>query len=105
MELKHYRLIKTIVEEGSIANSSEKLFLTQSALSHQLREMERHLGFKVFFRTRNKWELTKQGVELYKLANDLFKTIDKGFDKQLLRTIRGVGYILQDPDVPNAVAE
>lgn len=80
MELKHYRLIKTIAEEGNLANSSGKLFLTQSALSHQLREMERHLGFKVFFRSRNKWELTEQGKELYKLANQLFITIDKGFD-------------------------
>ena len=80
MELKHYRLIKTIAEEGSIANSTGKLFLTQSALSHQLRELESHLGFKVFFRTRNKWELTEQGEELYKLANELFKTIDKGFN-------------------------
>ncbi len=79
MELKHFRLIKTIAEEGSIANSSEKLFLTQSALSHQLKELENQLGFKVFFRSRNKWELTEQGVELYRLANDLFKTIDESF--------------------------
>ncbi len=79
MELKYFRLIKTIAEEGSIANSTEHLFLTQSALSHQLRELEERLGFKVFHRTRNKWELTQEGSELYKLANDLFSSIDKGF--------------------------
>ncbi|WP_411030696.1 LysR family transcriptional regulator [Spongiimicrobium sp. 3-5] len=79
MELKYFRLIKTIAEEGSIANSSERLFLTQSALSHQLRELEERLGFKVFHRTRNKWELTQEGSELYKLANKLFSTIDEGF--------------------------
>ena len=49
MEIKYFRLIKAIVEEGSIANSAEKLFLTQSALSHQLRELEEKLKFKVFF--------------------------------------------------------
>ena len=79
MELKYFRLIKTIAEEGSIANSSERLFLTQSALSHQLRELEERLGFKVFHRTRNKWELTQEGSELYKLANKLFSSIDEGF--------------------------
>ena len=79
MELKHFRLIKTIAEEGSIANSSEKLFLTQSALSHQLRELEERLGFKVFFRTRNQWQLSEQGQQLYKLAVDIFKSIDEGF--------------------------
>ncbi|MFS4447559.1 LysR family transcriptional regulator [Maribacter sp. 2307UL18-2] len=79
MELKYFRLIKTIAEEGSIANSTERLFLTQSALSHQLRELEERLGFKVFKRTRNKWELTQEGTELYKLANKLFSSIDEGF--------------------------
>jgi len=81
MELKHFRLIKTIVEEGNMANSSEKLFLTQSALSHQLREMEQQLGFKVFFRTRNNWELSEQGVELYRLAKDIFARMEEGFSQ------------------------
>ena len=79
MELKYFRLIKTIAEEGSIANATERLFLTQSALSHQLRELEERLGFKVFRRSRNKWELTQEGSELYKLANKLFSSIDEGF--------------------------
>ncbi|WP_062058288.1 LysR family transcriptional regulator [Aquimarina longa] len=80
MELKYFRLIKTIAEEGSIANSSERLFLTQSALSHQLRDLEERLGFKVFYRTRNKWKLTDEGSELYKLANKLFSSIDESFN-------------------------
>ena len=79
MELKYFRLIKTIVEEGNLANSSDRLFLTQSALSHQLRDLEERLGFKVFNRKRNTWELTQEGTELYKLANKLFSTIDEGF--------------------------
>lgn len=79
MELKYFRLIKTIAEEGNIANSSEKLFLTQSALSHQLRELEERLGFKVFHRSRNNWSLTKEGKELHILANELFEKIDLGF--------------------------
>lgn len=79
MELKYFRLIKTIVEEGNIANSSERLFLTQSALSHQLRELEDRLGFKVFLRSRNRWVLTSEGEELYRLANDLFSRLEEGF--------------------------
>ena len=80
MEIKYFRLIKTIVEEGSIANSAEKLFLTQSALSHQLRALEERLGFKVFHRTRNKWQLTDEGGELYKLGNAVLESIEKGFE-------------------------
>ncbi len=79
MEVKHFRLIKAIAEEGSIANSSEKLFLTQSALSHQLKDLEKQLGFKVFIRKRNQWELTEEGKELYKLGHQVLTTIDNGF--------------------------
>lgn len=79
MEIKYFRLIKTIAEKDSIANSVEKLFLTQSALSHQLRELEERLGFKVFLRTRGKWKLTAEGGELYKLGNSILESIEKGF--------------------------
>ncbi|OEK00584.1 LysR family transcriptional regulator [Roseivirga sp. 4D4] len=91
MELKYFRLIKTIAEEGNIANSSEKLFLTQSALSHQLRELEERLGFKVFQRSRNNWQLTNEGKELHKLANELFEKIDAGFSniKQIKEGSKG----------------
>ncbi len=93
MEIKYFRLIKTIAEEGSIANSSEKLFLTQSALSHQLKDLEGQLGFKVFHRTRNKWELTEEGTELYKLGNTIFESIDKSFENIQQIQIGSVGSI------------
>ncbi|WP_109852966.1 LysR family transcriptional regulator [Aquimarina sp. AU58] len=80
MDIKYFRLIKTITEEGNIANSSERLFLTQSALSHQLKELEGRLGFKVFHRTRNKWKLTEEGRELYRVANEVLETIEQGFN-------------------------
>lgn len=87
MEIKYFRLVKTIEEEGSIANSADKLFLTQSALSHQLRELEARLGFKVFYRKRNKWQLTEEGSELYKLGNAVLDSIEKGFQNiERLRT-------------------
>jgi LysR family transcriptional regulator for metE and metH len=93
MEIKYFRLIKTITEEGSIVNSSKRLFLTQSALSHQLKELEEQLGFKVFHRARNKWELTEEGNELYKLANNIFASIEKSFNKIQKITTGSVGSI------------
>lgn len=81
MDIKYFRLIKTIAEEGNMVNSSERLFLTQSALSHQLKDLEERLGFKVFHRTRNKWNLTEEGHELYKLANEVLESIERGFDQ------------------------
>jgi len=81
MDLKYLRLVKTIVEEGNISNSADKLFLTQSALSHQLREMEERLGFKVFIRSRNNWNLTTEGQEIYSLAGEVLARIDQSLEK------------------------
>lgn len=78
MEIKYFRLIKTIQEEGNIANSADKLFLTQSALSHQLKELEKRLGFKVFYRKRQGWQLTDEGRELYQLGTTILEQLDQG---------------------------
>jgi LysR family transcriptional regulator for metE and metH len=71
MEIRHLRLIKSIVEEGSIAKAIDKLHLTQSALSHQLKEAEYQLGTKIFLRQNKKLILTKAGEKLYHTANDI----------------------------------
>ncbi len=54
MELKHLKLIKAIVDLGSISEASKTLFVTSSALSHQLNALESELGCTVFSRTKNK---------------------------------------------------
>ena len=80
MELKYFKLIKTIAEEGNIVNSSQRLFLTQSALSHQLKDLEGQLGFKVFYRKRNEWKLTEEGELLNKLGAELISKMENGFE-------------------------
>ncbi|OJJ22511.1 LysR family transcriptional regulator [marine bacterium AO1-C] len=81
MELKYLRLIKTIAEEGNLVKATHRLFLTQSALSHQLRDLEERMGFKVFLRTRHQWRLTEEGQELYNLANKVLEEITLGLEK------------------------
>ncbi|MEZ0130006.1 AAA family ATPase [Flavobacterium sp. LBUM151] len=71
MEIRHLRLIKAIVEEGSITKAIDKLHLTQSALSHQLKEAEYQLGTAIFLRMNKKLVLTKAGEKIYELANEI----------------------------------
>lgn len=77
METRHLRLIKTIADEKGITKSLDKLFLTQSAVSHQLRDIEERLGAKIFYRTKNQWELTAEGRILYDTAEKVLPEIDK----------------------------
>jgi LysR family transcriptional regulator for metE and metH len=75
MEIRHLRLIKSIVEEGSITKAIDKLHLTQSALSHQLKEAEYQLGTKIFLRQNKKLILTKAGEKFYHTANEILEKI------------------------------
>lgn len=71
MEIRHLRLVKSIVEEGSITKAIDKLHLTQSALSHQLKEAEEQLGTKIFHRINKRLVLTKAGERLYETAKEV----------------------------------
>ena len=77
MELRHLRLIKTIADEKGITKSLDKLFLTQSAVSHQLKDIEERLGVKIFYRSNKQWTLTEEGKILYNTASTVLAEVDK----------------------------
>lgn len=88
MEIRHLKLIKAIVEEGSITKAVDKLNLSQSALSHQLKEAEYQLGTAIFYRINKKLLLTKAGETIYETAVQI---IDKLSDAEshIKEMIRG----------------
>lgn len=88
MEIRHLRLIKAIVEEGSITKAIDKLHLTQSALSHQLKEAEYQLGTKIFLRQNKKLILTKAGEKLYTTANEILDKLSDT-EKEIKQLIFG----------------
>ena len=48
LEVRHLRLITAIADQGSVTSAANHLNLTQSALSHQLRDIEDRLGASLF---------------------------------------------------------
>ncbi|HYC83922.1 MAG TPA: LysR family transcriptional regulator, partial [Chryseosolibacter sp.] len=63
IEIRHFKLVDTVARFGSLTKAAERLFLTQSALSHQLKELENHLGAQVFYRVNNQLHFTPLGRE------------------------------------------
>lgn len=61
IEIKHFQLIRAIAESGSMTKASQKLFLTQPSLSHQLKEIESRLGARLFLRVNKSMVLTPDG--------------------------------------------
>ncbi len=63
MELnaRPFRCLVAIVEQGSFRRAATKLNISQPALSAQIRELERRLGFALFERDARPVRLTSQG--------------------------------------------
>lgn len=68
IELRHLRSLKAIAETGKLATAAERVYLTQSALSHQIKAVESHYGIALFQRTAHGLRFTPGGERLLKLA-------------------------------------
>src|SRR6476620_1672758 len=64
MELQQIQYFLTLAQELHFWNSAEKLFITQSALSRQIKALEDELGIQLFERTKRTVKLTEAGAFL-----------------------------------------
>src|ERR1700732_3471985 len=68
LEVRHLKLLTAVAEEESVTGAGKRLHLTQSALSHQLRDAEEKLGTALFLRLGKKMVLTAAGKKLLETA-------------------------------------
>jgi LysR family transcriptional regulator for metE and metH len=77
LEIRHLRLLASIAETGSVTESGKRLHLTQSALSHQLRDAEEKLGTALFLRLGKRMVLTPAGEKLLASAQRVLDELHK----------------------------
>jgi SAM-dependent methyltransferase len=87
IEIRHFKLVDTVAKVGSLSKAAERLFVTQSALSHQLKELENHLGAQVFYRVNNQLHFTPVGKEFLDTGKDILDQIEK-LQQRLLQISR-----------------
>lgn len=77
MELRQLRYFVAVAETGNISRAAQKLFLTQPALSRQIRALEDEIGLCLLERQAHSIRLTPAGENLLHEARDLLQRADE----------------------------
>lgn len=73
----HLRYFHAIVREGTLTRAAERLHVSQSALSIQLKKLEESLGCALFDRQHKTLTLTEEGKMVLDYAETIFRTGDE----------------------------
>lgn len=71
LEIKHLRTLTALRDGGTLVEAARRMHLTQSALSHQLKDLEQRLGTELFIRKTKPLRFTRAGLELLQLAGSV----------------------------------
>ncbi|WP_428774240.1 HTH-type transcriptional regulator MetR [Vibrio sp.] len=77
IELKHLRTLMSLRDTGSLTATATSLHLTQSALSHQIKELESRIGGQLFLRKTRPVKFTAEGEILLKLGDEILPRMAK----------------------------
>ncbi|MFE9902542.1 LysR family transcriptional regulator [Streptomyces achromogenes] len=82
VDLRLLRCFVAVAEEGTLTRAAERLFVSQPALTKQIRQLETRLGVRLFTRSRTGMALTEPGRTLAERAPALLA----GWDQALRET-------------------
>jgi len=88
LELRHLATLRAIDEAGSLVEAAERLHVTQSALSHQLKDLEHRLGVALIVRRTRPIRFTTAGDRLLALARQVLPQV-KRTETELRRLAAG----------------
>lgn len=88
LELRHLRTLSALRDTGTLVEAAERVFLTQSALSHQLKDLEDRLGCGLFIRKTRPVRFTAAGKRVLDLADQVLPLMH-GAERDLERLAGG----------------
>ena len=77
VEIRHLRAFVAVAEELNFSRAAERLYISQSALSRQIRSLERVLGCELLRRSTHRVELTPAGDTLLERAGAVLTAVDE----------------------------
>lgn len=88
LDLRHLKTLLALEETGSVSLAAKRVFLTQSALSHQIRTLEHHYNVPLFERKSNPIRFTPTGERLLTLAKTLLPQVEAA-ERDIAKLIEG----------------
>src|ERR1044072_2514465 len=88
MNLHHLQYFYVVAQEQGFSRASEKLRISQPAISRMVKQLEDHFGFPLFERSGRKATPTAQGVDVFERCKSIFGEVDRL--KSSLGDIKGV---------------
>ncbi len=81
--------MKTAARHLSFTKAAEELFVTQAAVSHQIKSLENYLTTKLFLRRNRKLLLTEEGQSYFIELKDIFSDLQGATDRLLALGSKG----------------
>lgn len=78
INLDLYRIFYAVATNGSISSSSNSLFISQPAITVQIKNLEEQLGVSLFTRTKKGMQLTEEGKILFDYVKPAIESIKNG---------------------------
>ncbi|HVL73499.1 MAG TPA: transcriptional regulator GcvA [Beijerinckiaceae bacterium] len=96
--LNGLKAFEAAARHESFTKAAEELFVTQGAVSHQVKALEATLGLKLFNRERQRLIITEAGREYLAVLRDAFDRIALGTARVVQRQNSGVLTVSTSPD-------
>src|SRR4051794_41423861 len=96
--LNAIRSFEAAARHESFTRAAEELFVTQGAVSHQVKALEIQLGVKLFNRERQRLAITEAGREYLAVVRDALDRIALGTERLVQRQGSGALTISTSPD-------
>ncbi len=100
-----------VIKEKSFSKASAKLGISQPAVTQQIKFLEEQIGAKLIERRKNGVRLTKEGEEVYKIAQRISKCIQSA-EQDLFRIVNkeltfilGASFTIGNYILPNVIQE
>jgi len=95
--LNALRVFEASARQLSFTRAAEELFVTQAAVSHQIKALEEFIGIKLFVRKNRALLLTEEGQSYYLDIKDIFNNIQEATEKLFARGEKGAITVCLQP--------